>query len=60
LAQPLQRVAEFQLLHFSLYDPRENVMRRHLWEGESPTIPDVVPMEESAEWSTSGAIRFRC
>jgi formate hydrogenlyase transcriptional activator len=48
LAQRLQRVAEFQLLHFSLHDPHENVMRRHLWEGEAPTIPDVVPVEESA------------
>jgi len=48
LAQRLQRVAEFQLLHFSLHDPNENVMRRHLWEGEGPMIPEVVPVEESA------------
>jgi hypothetical protein len=48
LAQRLQRVAEFQLLHFSLHDPNENVMRRHLWEGEGPIIPDVVAMDESA------------
>ena len=39
LAQRLQRVAEFQLLHFSLHDPKENVMRRHLWEGEWPHDP---------------------
>jgi formate hydrogenlyase transcriptional activator len=48
LAQRLQRVAEFELLHFSLYDPKENVMRRHLWEGEASTIPEVVPLAESA------------
>ena len=48
LAQRLQRVAEFQRLHFSLHDSHENVMRRHLWEGEAPAIPDVVPVEESA------------
>jgi hypothetical protein len=48
LAQRLQRVAEFQLLHFSLYDPKENVMRRHLWEGEGRTIPEVVPLHDSA------------
>jgi hypothetical protein len=30
IALRLQRVAEFQLLHFSLFDPKENVMRRHL------------------------------
>jgi formate hydrogenlyase transcriptional activator len=48
LAQRLQRVAEFQLLHFSLYDPKENVVRRHLWEGEGPAIPEVVPLPDSA------------
>lgn len=48
LAQRLQRVIEFQLLHFSLNDPKENVMRRHLWEGEAFTIPEVVPLADSA------------
>jgi hypothetical protein len=48
LAQRLQRVAEFQLLHFSLYDPKENVMRRHLWEGEGPIVPEAVALPDSA------------
>jgi len=48
LAQRLERVAEFQLLNFSLYDSKENVMRRHLWEGEAPTTPEVVPVADSA------------
>ena len=59
LAQRLQRVAEFQLLHFSLHDPNENVMRRHLWEGEGPMIPEEVrrsaaAVERSAETVPAG------
>ena len=48
IALRLQRVAEFQLLHFGLYDPKENVMRRHLWEGEERILPEAVPLAESA------------
>jgi hypothetical protein len=48
LAQRLQRVAEFQLLHFSFYDPKENVMRRYLSEGEGPIVPEAVAIPDSA------------
>jgi hypothetical protein len=34
LAQRLQRVVDFQLLNFSLYDPQRKAMNVHQWEGQ--------------------------
>ena len=62
IALRLQRVADFQLLHFGLYDPKENVLRRHLWEGEGPVVPESVPLADSATgfvWETQTALLIR-
>jgi formate hydrogenlyase transcriptional activator len=49
LAQRLQKVASFEVVSFSLYDPKKNVMRMHFWEG-SDRLSDLteLPVEESA------------
>lgn len=63
MAQRLQKVADFQLLNFSLHDPDHNVMKIHLWEGESGTgLPTEVPVNESASgwvWEHQTALLFR-
>ncbi len=51
LAQRLPKVLDFQLLNFSLYDPRRNVMDLHLWEGE---VSSGAVREESLTDSASG------
>jgi formate hydrogenlyase transcriptional activator len=62
LAQRLQKVAEFQLLHFGLHDPKENVMRRHLWEGEGAVVPEAVSLADSASgyvWQNQTSLLIR-
>jgi formate hydrogenlyase transcriptional activator len=49
LAQRIQKVVDFQLLNFSLHNPRHNRMDMHLWEGELVSdFPTQVPVAESA------------
>ena len=49
LAQRLQKVVDFQLLNFSLYNPERNAMDMHLWEGElAPEIRCDHSLQESA------------
>jgi hypothetical protein len=49
LAQVIQKVVDFQLLNFSLHNPRHNQMDMHLWEGELVSdFPTQVPVAESA------------
>jgi formate hydrogenlyase transcriptional activator len=62
IAVRLQRVAEFQLLHFGLHNPKENVIRRHLWEGEGPVVPEVVSLGDSASgyvWANQAPLLIR-
>jgi hypothetical protein len=48
IAVRLRKVADFQLLNFSLHDPEKNVMRLHIWEGEEvPLVPTEVAVSES-------------
>jgi formate hydrogenlyase transcriptional activator len=62
IAVRLRKVAEFQLLHFGLHDPKENVMRRHLWEGEGPVVPEAVSLADSASgyvWQNQTSLLIR-
>ena len=63
MALRLQKVADFQLLNFSLHDPQNNIMRLHLWEGEPAIgLPDEVPVPESASgwvWEHQTPLLFR-
>jgi formate hydrogenlyase transcriptional activator len=63
MAQRLQKVADFQLLNFSLHDQQHNVMRHHLWEGESRFgLPQEVPVQDSASgwvWQHQTPLLFR-
>jgi formate hydrogenlyase transcriptional activator len=62
MAQRLRKVADFQLLNFSLHDPQNNVMKIHLWEGEPDIgLPDQVAVEESASgwvWQHQESLLF--
>jgi formate hydrogenlyase transcriptional activator len=53
MAERLRQIAAADAANFSLYDPKRNVMRLHLWEGsEIAPVPLEVPVEESpAGWA---------
>jgi hypothetical protein len=63
LAQRIQKVVDFQLLNFSLHNPRHNRMDMHLWEGELVSdFPIHVPVAESASgwvWEQQKPLLFR-
>jgi formate hydrogenlyase transcriptional activator len=62
-ARRLEQVAAFQYFCFSLYDPTQNCLRLHLWEGEeSPPGPIELNIDESPSglvWRTQEPLLLR-
>ncbi|HKS72615.1 MAG TPA: sigma 54-interacting transcriptional regulator [Terriglobales bacterium] len=49
LGERLREVTSFDFANFSLHDPKENVMRLHIWAGPSkPVIPDQMAIDDVA------------